>query len=422
MVRQRCLPEPARAGRRRGGGGHRHPVVHRVLETRHLDRVWASLPAARLISGTVLPMEVVLAFAVGATVGTGLLVAFGAPDLRPGPDQVAAALQAGGFPVVSAELASTDGKGSRPFVVANAEGRRFFVKVLGQDQRDADLLYRAYRSIRLRDVGDVRPAASLKQAVEHQALVGLMAERADVHVPSVRRIVAGPDESVMLVMDFVDGSSLADLTDDELTDALLRQLWREVDHLHRAGIAHRSLRTANVMIDHEPRPWIVDFSFSEVGANSRALELDVAELLASLAAKVGPERAVDSALPEIGAPALAMAVPLLQPLALSAATRRVIAGRRGRRGERRQVAGAHPRRSRSRLGHIARPARARADPARTSSDLDHDRPRRRSVLLHPAATRTGRRQLQGVPVGALGMGSRHHLHVIPDVRRERVRA
>ena len=34
-------------------------------------------------------------------------------------------------------------------------------------------------------------------------------------------IVEGPDDSVMLVMDFVDGSSLADLTDDELTDELL---------------------------------------------------------------------------------------------------------------------------------------------------------------------------------------------------------
>ena len=100
----------------------------------------------------------------------------------------------------------------------------------------------------------------------------------------------------MLVMDFVDGSSLADLPDEQLTDELLAQLWREVDRLHRVGIAHRSLRTANVMIDDEAQPWIVDFSFSEVGASSRAVDLDVAELLASLAARSAPERAVDSAL------------------------------------------------------------------------------------------------------------------------------
>ena len=302
-------------------------IVTRWLKMSWKRATWIALglvAAARLISGTILPMQLVLAFAVGVTVGTGLLVAFGAPDHRPGPADIAAALEAGGFPVVSAALAAVHGKGSRPFVVTNADGERFFVKVLGQDQRNADLLYRAYRSVRLRDVGDVRPAASLKQAVEHQALVGVMVERAGVRTPPIRRIVEGSDDSMMLVMDFVDGSSLADLSDEQLTDELLLQLWREVDRLHSVGIAHRSLRTANVMVDTEARPSIVDFSFSEVAASRRAIELDVAELLASLATRVGAERAVNSALPGIGAPAVGSAVPMLQPLALSASTRRAV--------------------------------------------------------------------------------------------------
>jgi len=36
--------------------------------------------------------------------------------------------------------------------------------------------------------GDVRPASSLRQAVEHQALVGLMAEQGGVQVPHVDRV------------------------------------------------------------------------------------------------------------------------------------------------------------------------------------------------------------------------------------------
>jgi uncharacterized protein (TIRG00374 family) len=308
-------------------------VAVAVIVTRWLTTPWkratwivlALAAVARLISGTVLPMQLVIAFAAGATVGTALLVAFGAPDRRPGPADIAAALQAGGFPVVSANLAEAGGKGSRPFVVADAEGRRFFVKVLGQDQRDADLLYRAYRYVRLRDVGDVRPAASLKQAVEHQALVGMMAERAGVRTPRIQRVVEGPDGSVMLVMDLVDGSSLAELSDEQVTDDLLRQLWREVEGLHGAGVAHRSLRTSNVMVDGETRPWLVDFSFSELAPSTRAVELDVAELLASLAAKVGADRAVNSAVEGIGAPSVGSAVPMLQPPALSAGTRREVA-------------------------------------------------------------------------------------------------
>jgi glycosyltransferase 2 family protein len=303
-------------------------IVTRWLTVPWRRATWIALGfvgAARLISGTVLPMQLVLALAVGATVGTGLLVALGAPDRRPGPAEVVAALQSGGFPVTTAEFAVMRGKGARPFVVANASGERFFVKILGQDQRDADLLYRVYRSIRLRNVGDVRPAASLKQAVEHQALVGVMAERAGVHAPAVQRVVEGSDGSVMLVMDLVEGTCLADLTDEQITDALLQQVWREVATLHGVRIAHRSLRTANVMVDREGRPWIVDFSFSELDATARAIELDVAELLASLAGQIGPERAVKSAASVMDASAIAAAIPLLQPLALSAATRKDLA-------------------------------------------------------------------------------------------------
>jgi undecaprenyl-diphosphatase len=281
--------------------------------------------AARLVSGTVLPFWLLVAFAVGATVGTGVLVAFGAPDRRPGPAEVVAALQAGGFPAVSAELATVAHKGSRPFVVVDADGGRFFVKILGQDQRDADLLYRAYRCARLRNVGDVRPAASLKQAVEHQALLAMMAERAGVHAPRIERVVEAADGSVMLVMDLVDGASLADLSGEQVADELLDRLWREVECLHRGGIAHRSLRTANVMVDGDAQPWIVDFSFSELGASTRPMDLDVAELLASLASQIGPERSVASAVSVIGASGIAPAVPLLQPLALSASTRRAVA-------------------------------------------------------------------------------------------------
>jgi len=58
-----------------------------------------------------------------------------------------------------------------------------------------------------------------------------------------------------------------------------------VDGLHRAGIAHRSLRTANVMAGDDGRPWLTDFSFSELAATQRQKDLDLAELLAS--ARVG---------------------------------------------------------------------------------------------------------------------------------------
>jgi undecaprenyl-diphosphatase len=284
--------------------------------------------AARLLAGTVLPAELILALAAGVTAGAAVLVTLGVPDRRIGPAGIAAALRDAGLPVGSVRPAEVESKGSRPFAAVTADGRRLFVKALGSDQRDADLLYRAYRAVRLRNVGDTRPAASLLHAVEHQALVGLMAERAGVSAPGVDRVVRAGD-TVLLVMPWADGCSLDRLPTGQIGDDLLARLWAEVDKLHRVGIAHRSLRMANVMADPAGRPTIVDFSFSELDATPRQMDLDVAELLASLAVLAGEDRVVSAAVGVLGAGRLGRAVPLLQPLALSAATRRAVAGHDG---------------------------------------------------------------------------------------------
>jgi glycosyltransferase 2 family protein len=293
---------------------------------------WATLlliGAARLITGGLLPMQLVLALAAGVTVGAGLLVVFGVPDRRMGAAGVAAALRAGGVPVSRVIGPLRPAKGSRPFEATTGDGNGLFVKVSGSGQRDADLLYRAWRGIRLRGVGDTRPAASLFKAVEHEALLGVMAERAGVAVPHVGQVVRVGDGSVLLTMDLVAGTSLDVVPADRITDQLARSLWREVGRLHRARIAHRSLHGSNIMIGPDGSAVLVDFSFAELAATSRQRAIDVAELLTWLAGRIGPDRAVAAAAAVIGAGGVAAAVPLLQPLALSAGTRRAIKGQDG---------------------------------------------------------------------------------------------
>jgi undecaprenyl-diphosphatase len=284
---------------------------------------------AQLLTGVSSPVEVILAFAGGITVGAGMLVLFGVPDRRIGPDAIAAALGSAGLPVSCVAPAAIETKGSRPFVAITEDRTELFIKVVGSDNRDADLLYRGYRLLRLRDIGDTRPAASLIQAVEHQALVAVMAERAGVAVPAVRQVVKTADGSALLAMDRIDGGSLGQIAPDLLTDSLLRALWTEVDALHQAKIAHRSLRAANIVVDRGGRPWLTDFSFSELAATDRQIALDVAELLASLASIAGADRAVASAAAVTRPDDVAAAIPLLQPLALSAGTRRAIARQDG---------------------------------------------------------------------------------------------
>ena len=338
---------PAPAGLREGswlaGAGFPDPAVLAglaavtVAAAPWLSRPWRRaawamlllIGAARLVTGGLLPMQLVLALAAGVTVGAGLLVAFGVPDRRMGCAGVAAALRAGGVPVGQVTGPLRAAKGSRPFEATTGDGNGLFVKVFGSDQRDADLLYRAWRGVRLRGVGDTRPAASLFKAVEHEALLAVMAERAGVAVPHVGQVIRAGDGSVLLTMELMAGQSLDHIPDDRITDQLARSLWREVGRLHQARIAHRSLHGSNIMISQDGCPLLTDFSFAELAATSRQRAIDVAELLTSLAGRIGPDRAVATAAAVIGADGVAAAVPLLQPLALSAGTRRAIKGQDG---------------------------------------------------------------------------------------------
>jgi glycosyltransferase 2 family protein len=338
-----ALPAGLRQGSWLTGAGFPAPAVLAglaavaVAAAPWLSRPWRRaawgtlllIGAARLITGGLLPMQAVLALAAGVTVGAGLLVAFGVPDRRMGPAGVAAALRAGGVPAgqVTGPLATA--KGSRPFEATTGDGRALFVKVFGSDQRDADLLYRAWRGVRLRGVGDTGPAASLLAAVEHEALLAVMAERAGVAVPHVGQVIRAKDGSVLLTMELVAGQSLDHVPADRITDQLARSLWREVDRLHQARIAHRSLHGTNIMISQDGCPRLTDFSFAELAATGRQRAIDVAELLTWLAGRIGPDRAVATAAAVIGADGVAAAVPLLQPLALSAGTRRAIKGEDG---------------------------------------------------------------------------------------------
>ena len=78
-----------------------------------------------------------------------------------------------GLPVTEVHPAKVDARGSTPYFATLDDGTGLFVKVLGGQERAADLLFRVYRFLRLKNVGDDRPFSSLRRTVEHEALVAL---------------------------------------------------------------------------------------------------------------------------------------------------------------------------------------------------------------------------------------------------------
>jgi len=282
-----------------------------------------------LLVSVELPVEAFLALPVGAMCGVAVLLVLGRPDRRPTLGAIAGALDNAGLTVSEVHVASVDARGSTPYFATLEDGSGLFVKVLGAQERAADLMFRVYRFLRLRDVGDDRPFSSLRRTVEHEALIALMARDIGIRTPRLRGVVDVGADSMLLAYDMVDGRSIDGLPDDEITDELMQGVWRQVGELRDHRIAHRDLRRANVFVDDTGTPWVIDFGFSEVAVDAGIRDADVAQLLASFVVVAGPERTVDAAVTALGPEVVGGALHRLQLQALSGATQSALKQQKG---------------------------------------------------------------------------------------------
>ena len=274
-------------------------------------------------------LESLAAVLIGWVAGAAAVVAFGGPWRRPRGHAVAAGLADVGVPLVRLEQASLDARGSTPYFGETVDGARLFVKALGDDERSADRLFRLYRRILPRDLGDERPFSSLRRAVEHEALVALAARDMGARTPHLVALARAEPNGFVLAYEAVAGRSLDRLAPDEVSDELLAAVWVEVARLRTHRVAHRDLRLANIFVADDGVVWMIDFGFSELAASDLLLATDVAELVASSALLVGADRAVARARAAVGQDGLQDASGRLRPWALSGATRTALGERPG---------------------------------------------------------------------------------------------
>jgi undecaprenyl-diphosphatase len=270
---------------------------------------------------TAVSFDTLRALACGWLAGAITLVILGAPTRRPSGQAIVDGLAAVGVPLAELKQASVDARGSTPYFGKTTDGQPLFVKALGEDQRSADLLFRVYRMINRRDLGDERPFSSLRRAVEHEAMVALAARDVGIRTPRLVAFASAEPNSFVLAYEAVEGKSLDRVEPADMTDEVLGAVWGQVALMRRHRIAHRDMRLANIFLAADGEVWMIDFGFSELAASNLLLANDVAEFTASSSLKIGADRAVALAGAGVGPEAVASALDRLRPWALSGATR-----------------------------------------------------------------------------------------------------
>ncbi|MEV7024373.1 lysylphosphatidylglycerol synthase transmembrane domain-containing protein [Kitasatospora sp. NPDC093558] len=274
-----------------------------------------------LLGGYTTPLSLLLTVLIGWSVAYGTLYAIGSPNIRPTGQHLMIGLRKVGFTPESAHRAPDAPGGTRRYYVAQQDGPPLDVHIIDREQQASGFFYRAWRRLRLRSVAVRRSPQSLRQALEQEALIAYAAAASGARAPQlVATSELGPDAAI-LVYENVEGRTLDELSDDEVTDQVMASLWESVAALHERRIAHRRLTGESLLVVDDKTACLVNLSGGDIAATDLTLRIDVAQLVTTFALRIGPERAVSVANAVLGAERVAQALPLLQPVGLSRSTR-----------------------------------------------------------------------------------------------------
>ncbi|WP_324653414.1 lysylphosphatidylglycerol synthase transmembrane domain-containing protein [Georgenia sp. H159] len=208
----------------------------------------------------------------------------------------------------------------RVYSVWDAEGARWYVTMLDGDRQVVGYLSSLWHRLRVRGLRR-RRAGSLREAADRAALLAYATERAGVRTPPLVGMAEARDSVIMVTAHIAGARRLSDIPADEVSDELLDRIWGELRTAHDAGIAHLDLTANAVLVTSDGTVFLLDWENGEIASSEFSRRLDLAQMLAITATKVGADRALASAGRCLGDEQLASIAPLLQPVILTPHTR-----------------------------------------------------------------------------------------------------
>jgi len=263
---------------------------------RLIESVLGLAIVATVVAGQGLPVSVLGSMAIGWGVTAGLHLALGSPAGLPSGKEVRALLAAVGIEAASVVPTPYQTWGAAHYTADMGDGEALTVSFYGRDASDAQLLTKAWRFVFYRHSGAPLALTRIQQ-VDHESSITQLAARAGARVPEVLAAsTLGPSHDAVVITRPPAGQPLAELGQEQVTDALLDDLFAQMMKLRSAGISHGAVSPQTIVADpSHGTASLVDFRNGTSAASVFVLDQDLAGAMASAALSAGPERTAASA-------------------------------------------------------------------------------------------------------------------------------
>jgi hypothetical protein len=226
-----------------------------------------------------------------------------------------------GLAVTKVEPFGLEGSGgSSPIRMTLEDGTRVFAKIYATSHARADRWYRIGRTILYGQLEDETPIGSVRRLVTYEDYALRLLDDVGVRVAHVYGVVElTPNTEYMIVTEFFEDA--ATLNDSEVGDTVIDEGLALVRSLWAAGIAHRDVKPANLLVV-DGHLQLVDVSALEVRPSPWRQAIDLANMMMVLALRTDPDRVHERATgvftPDEIAEAFACSVGLTIPTELQA--------------------------------------------------------------------------------------------------------
>jgi uncharacterized protein (TIRG00374 family) len=287
---------------------------------------WALLLAfvpIHLVVSAVVPARSLLGLAVGWFVGALVVLVVGTPALEVPLDDAVRALARRGF--LASTLTVVRPAGTGPLVLSAKSDEPEAVAVVemyGPNQRSGGFMRQFWRWLRLRNRETAPLQASMRRAVEHQALMAIAI--GDLGIANTSTIAMAPLYRGWTLYAHTPPSGIAISSDD----GAVARVWESLGTLHDCQISHGDLRSEEITVD-DGAARFGGFGSAEYGATDEQLQADVAQLLVTTTDLYGAEAAVAAAVDVFGKDAVLMASRRLTRSAMPSRIRKSVGDARG---------------------------------------------------------------------------------------------